>query len=348
LISSFEESTTIITQQILGMGRCSKSQIVWIVVTTVTALIVIYLFVRWFVYVKTVCYKRASQYNQPYNADFDRIYHQVMRDPTRPRYVEADYENKCIDLVDDSYNICYLRKYLHSHPVDSTIELAQIHDGQHILDAGCGSGKTAIYICQQFPHVTFTVILHSQAWLKKVRANIRHAGLDHRITAHLMNFDALHEPVTEQSYDRILFLESMDYSMNRRALLARVHPLLSAHGKLFIKTPMFKNDVPRAKYALCEKLIEIWRYNFSTLSSLLADVHATRYCDVSYVALSPYLSGASINPMDFLRMLAFWKQNKLDVRHASSGVVSNIFDFCFVLATKSPDARTSRRIQTHA
>jgi ubiquinone/menaquinone biosynthesis C-methylase UbiE len=325
------------------MGRISKSQIVWIVVTSVIVLTVLYLCVRWMVYVKTVCYKRAAQYTRPCNVDFDRIYHQVMRDPTRPRYVEADYENKNIDLVDDSYNICYLRKYIHSHPVDSTIDLAEIRDGQHILDAGCGSGKTAIYICEQFPRVTFTVILHSREWLKKVRANIRRAGLAHRITAHLMNFDTLHAPVTEQVYDRILFLESIDYSMNRRALLARVHPLLTAHGKLFIKTPMFKNDVPRAKYALCEKLIEIWRYNFSTLSSLLADMQATGYRDVSYVTIHPYLSGFSLNPMDVLRGLAFWAQNKLDIRHASEGVVSDMFEFCFVLATKNSKARRCRK-----
>ncbi len=289
---------------------------------------------RYMIYKTQLRYKSIDEFKGELNIEFDKIYHDEINNNSE-KNIESDYQNINIDSVDDSYNICYVRKYLWSSMHDSTIELADLSDNQYILDAGSGTCKTSIYICKIFKNVKIDCIVESELLYNRGLENIKKEGLMDRIRLYKMDFDNLQEPIVNQKYDRIIFLESIDYSKNRKQLIENCNYLLNETGKLFIKTPSYKNNIEQSKHELCKEMIKIWRYNFSTISSIINDFrNSDKYTNVKYISLNPLYTLFFLNPKDILNLIKFIKINKIKNIKNYKAAIKLIYEYNFILATK--------------
>jgi SAM-dependent methyltransferase len=249
----------------------------------------------------------------------------------RKYHIEADYE-----LVDfkhmESYNSCVLRSYPWSSPLSAIIEMADIRDGMHVLDIGCGTGAFAAYACKMLPNVTFTCVANSKSLVAEVKARATRAGFSARIHPVLADFD--HWVPKEAAFDRVVSLESMGYSRDRLALLARLHRALAPGGKLYVKTPTFKSG--SVSWGDAAQLMSVWQYNFSHANSFVADMRACCYRDIRMSSYSFYVNALFFNLFDWINWITCIFINGIRLQdHAVHVMPNHPLHSTHIIATRS-------------
>jgi cyclopropane-fatty-acyl-phospholipid synthase len=111
-----------------------------------------------------------------------------------------------------------------------TVEHADLHDGQSILELGCGWGSLSLWTARQFPKSLVTAVSNSHSQRVYIEAEAAARGLKNlRVITKDMNvFDP------KQQFDRIVSVEMFEHMMNWRELMARVRPWLKPDGRFFL------------------------------------------------------------------------------------------------------------------
>ncbi len=116
-----------------------------------------------------------------------------------------------------------------------TCKRAQIADGQHILELGCGWGSLTLYMAAQFPGAEITAVSNS--------ASQRDYIVQRAAERDLTNIDVITADVNELvgrsvpadgTFDRVVSVEMFEHVRNHRALSARIARWLRPGGKLFV------------------------------------------------------------------------------------------------------------------
>jgi cyclopropane-fatty-acyl-phospholipid synthase len=111
-----------------------------------------------------------------------------------------------------------------------TMAHADLADGQHILELGCGWGSLSLFMAERLPGATIIAVSNSTGQRAHIMAAARARGLTNLtvITADMNTFDP------GARFDRVVSIEMFEHMANWRALLARVHGWLEPDGRLFI------------------------------------------------------------------------------------------------------------------
>jgi len=115
--------------------------------------------------------------------------------------------------------------------LEITCRRAEIADGMHVLELGCGWGSLSLWIAEHFPQCRITAVSNSQAQRRYIMGLASERGLADRvdvITADMNVFD------TTARFDRVVSVEMFEHMRNWRRLLANVARWLSPEGKLFV------------------------------------------------------------------------------------------------------------------
>jgi len=112
----------------------------------------------------------------------------------------------------------------------ATCERADLHDGQRILELGCGWGSLTLWMAEHYPRSRITAVSNSssqRAWIEQAAAQ---RGLDNVqvLTCDMNRFTA------PQAYDRVVSVEMFEHMRNWRALFGRVHDWLVPGGRFFM------------------------------------------------------------------------------------------------------------------
>src|SRR5690606_31006353 len=91
------------------------------------------------------------------------------------------------------------------------MELAQIKNNERILDAGCGVGGTAMFLCEN-RDVKVTGITLSQKQLNHANALAQKRGFSHRADFHVMDYTQT--GFEDASFDVIWCCESVCHAQN--------------------------------------------------------------------------------------------------------------------------------------
>ena len=110
--------------------------------------------------------------------------------------------------------------------LEITCERAQLQDGQHILELGCGWGSLSIWMARTYPNATITAISNSST--QKAFIDAQHLPNLTVITADMNTFE------TNQQFDRVVSVEMFEHMRNWHHLLKRIHQWLNPDGRLFI------------------------------------------------------------------------------------------------------------------
>jgi len=110
--------------------------------------------------------------------------------------------------------------------LEQVCERAQIHDGQRILDLGCGWGSFSLYAARRFPHAQVVAVSNSRSQATFI--NERRPPNLEVVTADMNDF----EP--SGAFDRVVSIEMFEHMRNYEELLRRIAGWLKPSGRLFV------------------------------------------------------------------------------------------------------------------
>ena len=134
---------------------------------------------------------------------------------------------------------------------------ADLHDGQDILELGCGWGSLSLWMAERFPAARITAVSNSTGQRGYITGEAARRGLTNLrvVTADMNNF------ATEALFDRVVSVEMFEHMANWRALLARVRTWLRPDGKLFLH--VFSHRSAPYRFDVGEKADWIARHFFT-------------------------------------------------------------------------------------
>lgn len=110
------------------------------------------------------------------------------------------------------------------------VERAQLADGQHILELGCGWGSLALYNAEKFPNARITAISNSKTQKEHIDTEARKRGLTNLriLTCDINTFD-----IAAGSFDRVVSVEMFEHLKNYQLLFRNIARWLKPGGFLF-------------------------------------------------------------------------------------------------------------------
>jgi cyclopropane-fatty-acyl-phospholipid synthase len=114
--------------------------------------------------------------------------------------------------------------------LSETASHADLADGQHILELGCGWGSLSLWMARRFPAARITAVSNSHGQRAYIEAQAEADGLTNLqvITADMNDF------TTGDMFDRIVSVEMFEHMTNWQSLLGRIHTWLRPDGRLFL------------------------------------------------------------------------------------------------------------------
>lgn len=111
-----------------------------------------------------------------------------------------------------------------------TCQHADLHDGQSILELGCGWGSASLWMARAYPRSRIVAVSNAPSQRAYITAQAAERGLRnlHVITSDMNQFEA------PGAFDRIVSVEMFEHMANWRDLLGRAVSWLAPNGRLFI------------------------------------------------------------------------------------------------------------------
>jgi cyclopropane-fatty-acyl-phospholipid synthase len=107
---------------------------------------------------------------------------------------------------------------------------ADLADGQHILELGCGWGSLSLWMAERYPTARITAVSNSRPQRLHIEAQAAARGLGNlRVITADMNVFA-----PEGTFDRIVSVEMFEHMSNWHDLLARLRSWLKPDGRAFL------------------------------------------------------------------------------------------------------------------
>ncbi|MCT8997240.1 SAM-dependent methyltransferase [Chelativorans intermedius] len=114
--------------------------------------------------------------------------------------------------------------------LEETVLHADLHDGQRILELGCGWGSLTLFMAERFPSAQIVAVSNAASQGEHIRAEARRLGLNN-VTVLTADMNAF-QP--RQTFDRVVSVEMFEHMANWRALLERVRGWVRDDGRVFI------------------------------------------------------------------------------------------------------------------
>ena len=243
-----------------------------------------------------------------------------------------------------NYSTCVFPRVAFSRPYEAEYALLKLKDGMRLLDLGCGSGATAYYFASR-RDIEIVCVTNSS-----VQADIcrrKFAKLGGREQVIVTDFDSLDLP--SESFDAIYALESIGYTKNLDAWLARCWRMLKPGGSLLIRSPGSLDHCRRKEdYLSVTAFFDNWRYNFVGANLLVYKMRRLGFNPIRYRRLPFWAWGLTWN---FIQHLVLWKYRlkmrtfveleRIIWRTSKVFVFGNPYNT--VLATKPEAASSSRQ-----
>jgi SAM-dependent methyltransferase len=276
-----------------------------LVVAIVIALFVAYNVFHYVLFILVTQPKDASKIGHELNQFEQRQL--IEWTPQASDFLKHDDEKRTYDDVfgtyrdeQANYSTCVFPRVSFSRPYEAEYVLLKLKKGMRLLDLGCGSGAAAYYLASQ-RDIEIVCVTNSS-----VQADIcrrKFAKLGGRGQVIVADFDSLDLP--SESFDAIYALESIGYTKNLDAWLARCWRMLKPGGNLLIRSPGSLDHCRRIEdYLSVTVFFDNWRYNFVGANLLVYKMRRLGFDPIRYRRL-PFLAwGLTWN---FIQHLVLWK-----------------------------------------
>ncbi|KAI9327182.1 S-adenosyl-L-methionine-dependent methyltransferase [Zopfochytrium polystomum] len=121
--------------------------------------------------------------------------------------------------------------------LDLYLERADIRDGQHVLDLGCGWGSFCLHAATRFPKSRFTALSNSASQREYINNAAKARGITN-VTVYTGDINVFQFPaevLKDGGFDRIVSVEMFEHMKNFASLLKKVSEWLKPEvGRLFV------------------------------------------------------------------------------------------------------------------
>jgi cyclopropane-fatty-acyl-phospholipid synthase len=137
------------------------------------------------------------------------------------KYSGCYYQNRT-DTLDDA----------EAHMLGLTAERARLHDGERILELGCGWGSLSLWMAERFPGATITAVSNSGGQKRFIDARAAARGLKNLeiLTADMNDLSF----AADVQFDRVVSVEMFEHMRNYEVLMQRIASWLKPGGTLFV------------------------------------------------------------------------------------------------------------------
>ena len=115
--------------------------------------------------------------------------------------------------------------------LESYVIKADLHDGQKILDLGCGWGSLSLYLAERFPGSKITGFSNSRTQREYILSKAAEKGLRN---VEIITGDVVDYEFEQGVFDRVVSIELFEHMKNYAALMRKVAGSLKEGGKLFV------------------------------------------------------------------------------------------------------------------
>jgi cyclopropane-fatty-acyl-phospholipid synthase len=148
--------------------------------------------------------------------------------------VPADFFHYCLG-INRKYSSCFWMPDTQTLDeaevlaLTQTCDHADLHDGQTILELGCGWGSLSLWMAAKYPKASITGVSNSNSQREYIMNTAKSRGITNLniITADMNIFEA------PSSYDRIVSVEMFEHMRNYQVLYGKVASWLNTGGKFF-------------------------------------------------------------------------------------------------------------------
>ncbi len=146
-------------------------------------------------------------------------------------YWEADWASRDYEKM--------LKKELYNHTfratIDTFVSQNRIHDGQKVLDIGCGWGRIAIGLLTRFPNLKVSGIDVSEEAISRAPALIEKETGNSSVDMRVGTAEKL--PFADNSFDCIISTRVFQYIQDPQEAMQEVMRVLKPHGRVTISVP---------------------------------------------------------------------------------------------------------------
>jgi len=114
--------------------------------------------------------------------------------------------------------------------LEKTVEMAQIKNGEDVLELGCGWGSLTLFMAKKFPDSKITGVSNSATQREFILGKAKERNLHNIdiITSDMNQFQI------EKKFDRVVSVEMFEHMRNYELLLDKVSSFLKPNGTLFV------------------------------------------------------------------------------------------------------------------
>ncbi len=110
-------------------------------------------------------------------------------------------------------------------------ERAELKDGQHILELGCGWGSLTLWMAEKYPNANITAVSNSATQRMHIEAVCRERGWQH---VKVVTCDVNTLELDANQFDRVVSIEMFEHMRNYQTLLNRISKWMKPEAKLFV------------------------------------------------------------------------------------------------------------------
>jgi len=110
-------------------------------------------------------------------------------------------------------------------------ERAELKDGQHILELGCGWGSLTLWMAEKYPNANITAVSNSATQRLHIEAVCRERGWQH---VKVITCDVNTLELDANQFDRVVSIEMFEHMRNYQTLLNRISKWMKPEAKLFV------------------------------------------------------------------------------------------------------------------
>ena len=112
-------------------------------------------------------------------------------------------------------------------------ERAELANGQHILELGCGWGSLTLWMAERYPSARITAVSYSMRQREFIEDECHRRGISN---VHVVTCDVNVLDLPHGQFDRCVSIEMFEHMRNYQLLMQRIADWLAPGGKLFVHT----------------------------------------------------------------------------------------------------------------
>jgi len=227
--------------------------------------------------------------------------------PRADDFLKHDDENRTYDDVfsiyrdaEANYSTCVFPRAPFTRPYEAEYILLRPKEGMRFLELGCGSGAAAYYLASR-SKIDITCVTNSTVQAKICERKFARLGGRGRVI--VTDFDQLDLP--GESFDAIYAFESIGYTKDLDAWLARCWRMLKPGGQLLIRSPgSLDHCRSEHDFRSVTAFFDNWRYNFVGANLLAYKLRRLGFDPIKYQRLQFWAWGLTWN---FIQHMLLWK-----------------------------------------